>query len=203
MRLVLSTALAVLLCACSDGGSVAVPGDAGPGPDSDGLCAVDPTYGDVGTVPYELSLAVRRDDDTGAAKSITYIAALNGDQDQVVIQLYRGFSVFTGKSIEAGTYPITGDELNYASCGVCVRIFADRALIGGGHPLQDMMATGGTLVVSEVGTGGSGAFKATLMNASFEHVQIDATSFESTPVGDGCETRINRLSADVPMTSAP
>src|SRR6266540_159671 len=176
MRLLVSAALAAaLLPGCSDDGSGAVTGDGGTGPDSSTACAVSPSYGDVGTVSQTLSVAVRINDDLGRAKSITYIAALNQDQDQVVLQLYRGFSVFTQGEIVPGTYEITGDELNYASCGVCVRMFADR-LLGGARPLQDMMATGGTLVVTELGEAGSGTFKADLQNAVFEHVDIDEMS---------------------------
>jgi hypothetical protein len=202
MNRLLGVALgAMLLSGCSDGG-VNIVADGGVGPDSgDGTCAVVPSYGDVGTIPQTISAAIRLNDDTGQAKSVTYIGALNDDQDQVVIQLYRGFSVFTTGAIQPGTYEISGDELNYASCGVCVRMFADR-LNGGGHPLQDMMATGGTLVVTAVGEAGSGVFQAELKNASFEHVHIDGMSFESTPVGDGCGTEISHLGADVPMAPA-
>jgi hypothetical protein len=196
MRLAAGFALATLLGACADDDTSAITGDAGIGPDGDGVCAVPESYGDVGTISRDLSVGVRLNDSQGEAKSITYIAALNDDQDQVVVQLYRGFSVFTSRAIGPGTYEIEGDELNYASCGVCVRMFADRVL-GGTRPLQDMMATRGTLVVSEVG----GAFKATLMNAEFEHVNIDEMSYESRPVGDGCETAITRLSADVLLAS--
>jgi hypothetical protein len=202
MKRLLGVALvAMLLAGCSDGG-VNNASDGGVGPDSNVTCAVVPSYGDVGTIPAAISAAIRLDDGNGEAKSITYIAALNDDQDQVVIQLYRGFSVFTAGTIQPGSYEIKGEELNYASCGVCVRMFADR-LNGGGHPLQDMMATGGTLVVTTVGAADSGVFQAELKNASFEHVNIDGMSFESTPIGDGCGTEISHLAADVPMAGAP
>jgi hypothetical protein len=203
MNRLLGVALgAMLLAGCSDGGVSTNGRDGGVGPDSGDSCAVIPSYGDVGTIPEATSAAIRLDDGSGQAKSITYIGALNGDQDQVVIQLYRGFSVFTTGTIQPGTYEISGEELNYASCGVCVRMFADR-LNGGGHPLQDMMATGGQLVVTSVGEAGSGVFQAELKNASFEHVNIDGMSFESIPVGDGCGTEISHLGADVPMATAP
>jgi hypothetical protein len=203
MNRLLGVALgAVLLAGCSDDGVNIHGGDGGVGPDSGGQCAVVPSYGDVGTIPVATSAAIRLNDGNGEAKSITYVGALNGDQDQVVIQLYRGFSVFTTHGIQEGSYEITGEELNYASCGVCVRMFADR-LNGGGHPLQDMMATGGTLVVTSIGAAGSGLFQAELKNASFEHVEIDGMSFESVPVGDGCNTEITHLAADVPMTAGP
>jgi hypothetical protein len=191
----------MLLAGCSDDGVRINSEDGGTGPDSGGSCAVVSSYGDVGTVPVTASAAIRLNDTSGQARSITYLAALNDDQDQVVIQLYRGFSVFTTGVIRAGSYAIEGDELNYASCGVCVRMFANRPS-GGGRPQQDMMATGGTLEVTEVGEAGSGVFRAELKNASFEHVHIDGMSFESSPVGDGCETEVTHLGADVPMATA-
>jgi hypothetical protein len=194
MTPILSAALLLLVAACS--AERAPTEDAGPS----AVCRVAPSYGDVGKIPPERSLAVRRDDDSGDAMSITYIAGLNSDQDQVLIQLYKGFGVFTSKSILAGSYVLAGEELNYATCGACVRMFADRPF-GGGIALQDLMATAGTLTIAEVGPAGSGAFKATLSGVAFEHVNIDAT-FTSMPVDDGCETSISRLVADVPMSAA-
>jgi len=206
MRRFLSTALcAVLACACGggeDNGTVASGDDAGL-PDANQLCAIAADLGDVGTIPAEASVAVRKNDvETGDPELITYIGALNGDpesRDQLVVQLYRGFGVFTSRSIEAGDYELTGDELNYKTCGVCVRIFADRPT-DGGRPAQDMMATGGTLHVEAIGGPQSGSFKATLSGASFEHVVIDDVSFESKPVDDGCETSISNVVADTPMS---
>jgi hypothetical protein len=187
-----------MLAACGNGSSDEPPPDAAPQPPG---CSVSADYGDVGVVPPELSIAVRLDDNLGDAKSITYIAALNLEQDQVIIQLYRGFGIFQGKPIAAGTYELTGEELNYATCGACVRIFGNRPA-GSGRPAQDLMATHGTLVVSEIGPAGSGTFRAELQDADFEHVHIDDTSFESTPVNDGCGTSVSHLGADVPMSGA-
>ena len=44
-------------------------------------------------------------------------------QDILSFENYNGFGVFTTQ-IVPGSFQITGEELNYATCGVCPRIFS-------------------------------------------------------------------------------
>ncbi len=201
---VAAVALSLSVMACSDDGDSAVQEptpDAGFDPDTIAeACAVEPDFGDIGLLPAGASFAVRSTNDFDQEVTVTYVGALNDDQDQLMIQLWRGFGVFSTTSIGTGRFVIQDDELDYATCGVCVLIKADRPN-GTGDAEQVLMATGGTLDVIELGPTGSGKFKAVLSNATFEHVEIAATTYASTPVGDGCTSSIGNLVADVPITA--
>jgi hypothetical protein len=207
MKALLKTGLVVALLgvvACTGGGDDdddTIPGtpDAGvnltPDADTTPVCSVIPTYGDIGTIPDTIN-AERKVE--GENESVTLGVGVNADQDGFVLELYKGFTVFQA-GIVPGTYQLTGEELNYASCGVCVRFFGDAAP---GAPGQDFMATGGTVTITEVGATGSGRLKATLSNLTFTHVTIDGTTFNSTPVGDGCDTAMTGAVIDSPIVAA-
>ena len=122
-----------------------------------------------------------------------YQGDLNGDIDYLDIQLYTGFGVFTN-GIKAGTYQLTGDELDYATCGVCVLIRTDTTST---TITDSYMATGGTVVISEISPS---QLTGTLTNVTFTHVTIDDTTFESTPVNDGCNSTIASLSISAAVT---
>ncbi len=113
--------------------------------------------------------------------------------DVLSLQLYRGFGVFSG-GITTGTFAIAGQELDYATCGLCVLVYSD-VVLPSGMPGQVYLATGGEVILTSV----EGRLTATLSGIRLEHVTIDATTFESTPVGDGCETSIDSASIDEPI----
>jgi hypothetical protein len=102
--------------------------------------------------------------------------------DVLQVELYAGFAAFAGADITPKTIQIAGDELNYKSCGACVRIFADSTM---DSSAAQYFATGGTITLSSV----SGTFMGTLANVTLEKVTV-ADDFTSTPVGDGCTTKI-------------
>lgn len=104
--------------------------------------------------------------------------------DVLQVELYAGFAAFQGADITAKTIQLSGDELNYKSCGACVRVFADVPQMGD-SPAQ-YFATGGTLQLTSV----SGSLQGTLTNVTLEKVTVDPNDFTSTPVGDGCTTKI-------------
>lgn len=101
----------------------------------------------------------------------------------MLIELYNGFGVF-GAGITTGTYTLTGDELDYATCGVCVRLYTEA------DPDDGYLATGGTVTVTAL----SPNLVVDLSDLTFEHVTIDPTTFASTPHADSCTST---------MTSAP
>jgi len=124
---------------------------------------------------------------------IGYQGTLNADAspDVLDIELYKGFGVFTTGEIRTGTYTITGDEANYATCGVCVLLLADVNTTSGA-PGSLYMATGGTVNITSVSPNITG----TLSNMTFVHVDIDSTTFQSTPNADNCPSAITSLSFD-------
>jgi hypothetical protein len=124
--------------------------------------------------------------------------------DIVIVELLTGFAPFgTGTAPivpKPGTYPLTGPQLNYETCGTCVRAVAavDTNTDGG-----DFFATGGTLVVTEVGTKVGDKFTLELQNVTFEQVTYAAMTFRSTPVGNNCKTKIVNATYTGTMVAPP
>lgn len=118
-------------------------------------------------------------------------ANLNSDArpDELAIELWPMGPFSSG--FQTGTFQLTGAELNYKTCAVCVLIHSNTYLDANGDVdwADDYMATGGTLTLSSV----DGSLVGTLTNATFEHVNI-ATGGLSTPVGDGCTSSISSAS---------
>jgi hypothetical protein len=118
---------------------------------------------------------------------------LNDDTtpDVFQVELYKGFGPFMTGEIVPGTYQLTGAELDYATCGVCVRILSDLNTANGEY-VDDYFQTGGTVTITSV----SPNLTLTVSNITLEHVTINPQTFESTPVGDGCESAITSGSFD-------
>jgi hypothetical protein len=124
--------------------------------------------------------------------------------DAVFITLFSDDPKFGGVFTVPVTIPISGVELNFDSCGGCVVV---GAKCNGCNPETGagtaswFMATGGSLRVTEV----SPRVKGTLTNVTFEHVTIANTgsnpTYHSTPVGDGCVTKITSMAFDAPVTN--
>jgi hypothetical protein len=160
------------------------PGDVGP-VDGGAGCFAPTSYGDLGTRTEPVEA-----DDLAVPTIVWATFELNAKPDTLKVDLYQGLGVFT-ESIHVGTFPLTGDELSYATCAACVHLTAT----GGGGGTQDYMATGGTLTISAV----SPNLQATLSDITFEHVIISGSV--STPVGDGCVSAVSHLVIDSPLSN--
>ena len=104
-----------------------------------------------------------------------------------MIELAAGLGTFAGSDIAPKSIPLAGDELQYKTCGACVRVFGDvddDAMSVG----QYYMATGGTLDVTST----SNQLAATLTDVTLVEVTI-GSDFTSTPTGSTCATAIPSL----------
>lgn len=188
----------------------AAPADAAPAPDVEApdatpADALDPGLRDAGTVsstrcaaPASYGRATLTDahaegEGTAAARvNMEVVGQLNAT-DQLTLLLYADTSVF-GPALAPGTYPLAGPKLNFDSCGLCLLLDARSAPPR--PPEMVYFPTGGTVELLEVGA----RFRATLRDATFEHITLDIEPpYSSRPVGDGCVTRIDELSIDVPV----
>lgn len=132
-----------------------------------------------------------------AGSIVRWRFALNGDEkpDYLDLGLYAGYGALTD-GINPGSYELTGDELNYASCGICVTLLADGTPVSDGIDTEAYyMVTGGLLELSAVDATLEGQFT----GLTFEHVDIDPTTLESTPVGDGCVSNLGSVAFDVAL----
>jgi hypothetical protein len=165
--------------------------DAAAGPDAAAsVCLADASYG-AATLSNQIAQS-----DAGTSQ-LLYGGFLNADAtpDAVQIELYAGFGAFTSAPIQPGTYPLTGAELNYATCGVCVRLLTDISM--GSASDAGYLATGGTLTITSVTPNITG----TLSNLTFQHVNIaPSPSFMSTPHPDLCTSAITSAAFDVVVT---
>ncbi|HEY5922485.1 MAG TPA: hypothetical protein VIV11_12475 [Kofleriaceae bacterium] len=118
---------------------------------------------------------------------------LNPDMmpDIVQVELYAGVAAFMGTDITPKTIQIAGEELNYRTCGACVRIFADATQQA---VAAQYFATGGTLTLTST----TGNLTGTLSNITMTKVTI-AQDFTSTPVNDGCNTTITNAAMNAPL----
>ena len=148
-------------------------------------CTVDSTYGNV-TVNGKLWLD-SPPDPTSFMAIDGPLPATDGTLDTVGVELYAGSGVFAN-GFKTGPFTLAGDDLQYATCGLCVMMYSD--INSSGDPAAKYMATGGTVVISEIATG----FTATLTNLTFQHVDImSAAPSTSTPNADGCTSSVAKV----------
>ena len=133
---------------------------------------------------------------SGAPHVEGFDGMLNADAmpDDLHIELWGMTGAFGTQDIKTGTFQLSGSDLDYATCGICVLVQTDIHMQGSGFAqTDDYMATGGSVTLTSVGTNGTGTLSGTLSNVQLTHVTIDPQSFESTPVGD-CNTTISSAS---------
>jgi len=180
------------------GGHITVDGHTGSGSGSGSgsaaPCTASPTYGsDFGSAGDQFA-----DWDGSAAATHPpasferWGGALNHDTapDLIQVELYKGPGDFP-TAITTGTFQITGDDTNYKTCDVCVRIFGDATMTSA----DDYMATSGVVTITSLGGSGSGSgsdrtygtFAGSVQNLHFDHVTI-GSDFTSTIVGDCSST---------------
>jgi hypothetical protein len=124
-------------------------------------------------------------------------ASLNADAtpDIIDLELIKGFGVFTA-NIVTGDFTLSGAELNYETCGLCPRLFTDIDAGTGMSTTEQYYASAGEINITSINPNLTGTFT----GLQFEEVTIDATTFHSTPVPDGCTTSIASGSFDIAVT---
>ncbi len=192
MRCILIATLFVSLAACGDDGGSG-RADARPvGMDAPIECQAEAAYG---TPPLDEPYA-GRDADTNP-EQMYFNGSMNADYDDLTIELYKGFGVFTDTEIIATTVQLSGDEADYYTCGACVLIYAnwDRDLE---EAAMVYLAIGGSLTITQV----TPNIQGTLLNASFVHVDIDEEG-ASSPSPDACASSISQVAFDAVVETDP
>lgn len=163
----------------------------------DGLAcdAVSKTCKATGSCPFPSSLGALGaldGDSEGDEYFVDFYAELNAAADvaTVYLSVEDGYGPFTN-GLKTGTFTLTGDERNAATCGACVQLYASTSAEEG----MVYMPTGGTMNVTSI----NGRFTGSLSNVTFVEVNIDEDSWETTPVPNGCSTQITSASFDAPI----
>ncbi len=196
--LVISLGLAA--CGGDDGvtpvGTDARTIDAG-GIDAPVVCSVSSAaFGDRGAVTPSICIQDPGEDMASTADDVIVMRAplqAGSPFDELELDLYAGYGVFMN-GFAPGTYQIAGDELQFATCGLCVFVNTDRDANG---YVDDYFATGGTVTITSI----NGTLAGTVSNLTFEHVTLAQN--ESTPVGDGCVTALTGATFTAPLTPPP
>jgi hypothetical protein len=122
----------------------------------------------------------------GAKNWYRISATLPDTADVVQVELWPDRGSFKGGPVHAGTFMLTAADLDYATCGVCLRAMGDKGL-----PTQrEYFAIAGTVEVSEVSSTAGAPFVATVLDASFGEVTAD----HSLVSGDkACTADVDRV----------
>lgn len=185
--------LGLAACGGDDGGVTPVVDaarvDAAQPIDAAGCTISTPSFGDKGALTATAVFAA--DPNTPALYKIAFGTPLEAGtpSDFFTFEIYTGYAPFGTQAAPtpaiAGTYPISGNQLQYADCSVCLTMVSNATADGYD---DDFMATGGTVTINQVGNAVGGMLNVTFSNLTFEQVTFNGST--STPVGNNCNTAI-------------
>jgi hypothetical protein len=117
----------------------------------------------------------------------------------LVIQLWDGFGAFEGGEFAAGEFSFSGPEVTVNTCGVCVFLLANAALVGGQLQFdKQYIATGGNITVEDIGerAGGeiTGSYAGTITDMTLS--EVDPASSDGSALSGGCQSTIDEISWD-------
>jgi hypothetical protein len=138
---------------------------------------------------------------TGSGEDATlhevfFIGALDANTpgDYLYLDLYEMFGAFDGGDIKTGTFPITGDDAAYSTCGACVMLGAQ--VDADGNVDDWYFARSGILNLTSV----TGRLTGSLQNVMLYRVKTDVDGNPSDDATFDCETKIMSGSFDAPIT---
>lgn len=186
--------LALAACGGDDGITAVVDAapstiDAAPIP-----CTIStPNFGDKGALTATATFAASMANQLQYRIAFTAPLEPAAPQDLFFFEIYTGYAPFGTQEnpmpAVAGTYQMTGNQLQYEDCSVCLTLGtnADDTSYE-----DDFMVTGGTVTITQVGQAVGQMLNVTFSNLTYEHVFI--TEAHSTPVGNDCVTAISNAS---------
>lgn len=189
------------LAACGgsdDDGPVVVGPDAASSIDAAPVaCTVSTnSFGNKGAITPSLCVQDPGQDTMSASDDVIIMRApleAGSPFDELELDLFAGFGAFSNGFV-TGTFPITGDELNWSTCGLCVFVNTNRT-----DPMtyeDDYLATGGTVTITAI----NGTLTGSVSNLTFEHVTLSQEG--STPAGDSCTTAVAGATFTAPIMPA-
>lgn len=146
-------------------------------------------------LPADLGEITLVSSDASVASNGTSLAMVLNDQtppDVLRIELYGSTPTFAEQPVP-GVYALSGADLNYATCGVCLLLLLDVEEDG---PAEFYFPTSGTVTLTETTTG----IRGSLSDVVFARVTVDPSTFETT-VLDACTSTLDALDfgADFPL----
>jgi hypothetical protein len=158
----------------------------------DNACGVAQTQGDLGTLTGFAGTQLQEGSTTNRIRwvgSETAATASQATPDIVMIELWDTYGAFNGAAARTGTFTLTGADLDYDTCGICVLMLAN---VANNTPSKTMLATSGTVTITSVGTTAGQMTQAKLTNASF--VEIAVVNNDTVSVaGSNCTSPISNV----------
>ncbi len=167
--------LVLPLVACSgDDGNAPLDAPAnidapGPGPS---VCLVPATYGAQGD---KVGMPL-----TGNPTSVSITIDAGPPRDAFFIKLVAAKGVFAG-GLATGTYTLSGADLDFNNCGLCVNIIADIVAMQG--PSKFYFATAGSVTITSTQP----------VAGSLSNVMLHEVSAAGAPTNSGCTTQIDSM----------
>lgn len=121
----------------------------------------------------------------------------NSKDDIISIRLFEGFTVFD-PNFMLGTYPLSGPETNFYTCGACVHVLGDYDP-GEQEVAQNFFADSGTLTLTEISTMAGQVVTGTINNAHFRQVTLDDQGMTQLVVPGGCEATVDEIAFTAPV----
>jgi hypothetical protein len=109
-------------------------------------------------------------------------AMLPSGDDVIQVELWPDRGAFRSGEIKPGTYQLTGADLDFATCGICLRAMADKGLA----TQREYFAVAGTVEITAVSSTEGAPFVATVLNASFAEVDKDHAELDG-----GCSVDVD------------
>ncbi|HEY5934777.1 MAG TPA: hypothetical protein VIU61_09085 [Kofleriaceae bacterium] len=119
----------------------------------------------------------------GASNWYRLAATIPSSSHVVQLELWPNRGAFAGGLVTTGTFQIAGADLDFATCGLCLRALGDK----GGANQTEFFATSGTVEVTAVAPTADAPFEATITNATFIEVNADHVAID-----DGCVADVAR-----------
>ena len=207
MRVSLLAALVLLSSACtaaavgdepgqgddgSDGADMPTP-DPGSDPDPDPDPGADEDVDDcppdnLGTVDGlkdPTAFIDRMDPDDPESPAVRILSGVAAPDVEFEIGLWDGYGAFAESPAAAGDYPITGDDADPDTCGICVELSMTV-----GEVEHRLVATGGAISIASV----DGNLEGTGTTLLFKEVDGEAEF-----ISGGCTSAITRVLFDAPL----
>jgi len=168
-----SCLLALALAACSDSGTESPAIDAPVTADSSNAdassgCLVSTNYG---------ALGAKTGTTAQGPTTLTITLDAGPPRDTFFLKLNTGKGVFAG-GLANGTYTLSGADLDFNNCGLCVNVIGD--IVAGQGPSQFFFATAGSVTLTSTSPPAG-----SLSNVTFTEVTLSGA-----PVDGGCTSSI-------------
>ncbi|MCE9578115.1 MAG: hypothetical protein K8W52_33625 [Deltaproteobacteria bacterium] len=126
------------------------------------------------------------------SRTVSVSMTVAGDaalRDVLFLNLRVGRGAFAGGDPAPGTYPITGADADFDTCGACLTLIGD--LVAGQGPTQFYFATGGTVTLTST----AGHLTGSAADVTLQELDINSSQL----VKGGCTSRVAAVSFDVAL----